>query len=238
MARAPRRGIGKRMNFLLPLSALLLCAVPLRAGIEFEKVELLAPAKPDDTEVTADFKFKITGSEPVKITDIDPTCSCLKAETKDGRTEYKPGEAGVLHAVFGLGSFEGVVGKQIIVATTDPARPEITLTVKADIPLIYKAEPESITWDLNEAPAAKKVKFTVQGEKDIRVTGTQSSREGMKAEVKEIKKGREYEILLTPQTTAEPMLGFIRVETDAPYPRHQKKLLFFNIKRPAPPQPK
>jgi Protein of unknown function (DUF1573) len=221
---------------LLLIPSLLCCAIPARAGIEFEKVELHAPAKPDDKEVTADFKFKITGDKVVKITDINPTCSCLKAETKDGRMEYKPGEEGLLHTVFSLGSFEGVVGKQIIVSSSDPDRPEITLTVKAEIPLIYKAEPESITWELNETAAGKKVKFQIQGEKDIQVTGLQSSREGMKAEVKEIKKGREYEITLTPQSTAEPMLGFIRVETDAPYPRHQKKLLFFNIKRAAPPQ--
>ncbi len=230
--RAGSSDIDTVMKLPLPVFAFLAAlSAAACAGIEFEKTELHLKAKADDAEIAADFKFKITGDKPVKITDINPTCSCLKAETKDGRTEFKPGEEGVLQSVFQLGSFEGVVGKQILVSTDNPAQNELTLMVKVEIPLIYKAEPESLTWELNEEPKAKTIKISIVGEKDIAVTGLVSSREGMAAEVKELKKGREYEISLTPRSTAESMLGFVRAETDAPYPRHKKKLLFFNIKR-------
>jgi Protein of unknown function (DUF1573) len=219
------------------LPALLLTTALAHAGLEFEKTEITVPAKADDTQVSAEFKFKVTGDRPVRITDIDPTCSCLKAETKDGRAEYKPGEEGVLHSVFELGAFEGVVGKQIILHTDQPGQAELSLTVKVEIPLIYKAEPETLTWEKDEAPKPKTIKFTIVDEKEIAVTGIVSSRDGMNAEVKEVKKGREYTVTLTPRTTAEPMLGFVRVETDAPYARHKKRLLFFNIKRAAAPGP-
>lgn len=206
--------------------------LPAWAGLEFEKTELSQTAGREDAKTTASFKFKVTGGKTIKITDIATYCSCLKAETKDGRMEFKDGEEGVIDTAFLLGTFEGEVAKQVVVTTDDPAQPEITLTVKVTIPAVYKVEPESVAWDVGEEAKGKKIKFTILDEKAIAVTGLVSSRENMVAEVKEVKKGREYEITLTPKTTEEPMLGVLRVETDAPYARYQKRLLFFNVKRP------
>lgn len=225
--------------FLHCLMALALTAVA-RAGLSFEQAEQSRTADRAATEVAADFKFKVTGDKPVKITDIATYCSCLKAKTKGDKLEFKPGEEGIVETAFLLGTFEGEVAKQVVVTTDDPAQPEITLTVKVTIPVVYKVEPESVAWDVGEEPKAKKMKFTIVDDKAITVTGLVSSRDNMVAEVKEVTKGREYEISLTPKSTAEPMLGVLRVETDAPYPRFQKRLLFFNVKRPkaaAAPQP-
>ena len=216
----------------LVLLGILLSSLPARAGLEFEKTVISESAGRDETQTKASFKFKVTGGKAVKIMEIETYCSCLKAETKDGRMEFKDGEEGIIETAFLLGTFEGEAAKQVVVTTDDPAQPEITLTVKVTIPAVYKVEPESVAWDVGEEAKAKKIKFTILDEKPIAVTGLVSSRENMNAEVKEVKKGREYEITLTPKTTAEPMLGVLRVETDAPYARYQKKLLFFNVKRP------
>lgn len=228
----------KTVHSILTLCCLILGAIPAGAGLTFEKTEIKHTATHEETEVAADFKFKVTGTKPVKITDIATYCSCLKAKTKDGRMEFKPGDEGVIETAFLLGTFEGEVAKQVQVTTDDPAHPEITLTAKVTIPPIYKVEPESLAWTVGDEPKAKTMKLTVLGDKDIAVTDVVSSRENMAAEVKEITKGRVYEITLTPRTTAEPILGVLRVETDAPYPRYQKRLLFFNVtKRKLTPQP-
>ena len=205
---------------------------PLLAGLEFEKTEIAHTAKHSDTEVSGEFKFKVTGGKTVKITDIATYCSCLKAHAKDGRTEFKDGEEGVIETAFLLGTFEGEVSKQVAVQTDDPAQPEITLAVKVTIPQIYKLEPESLKWEVGEEAKAKTMKFTVVDDHAIAVTGIVSSRDNMLAEVKEIKKGREYSLTLTPKTTAEPMIGVVRVETDAPYDRFKKRLVFFNVTKP------
>ena len=202
-----------------------------RAGLTFEKTEIKHTATHDETETAADFKFKVTGGKPIKILDIQTYCSCLKAKTKDGRMEFKDGEEGIIETAFLLGTFDGEVAKQVVVTTDDPAQREITLTAKVTIPPIFKVEPESLVWTMGDDPKSKTMKFTVLGDKEIAVTGLVSSRDSMVAEVKEIKKGREYEITLTPKTTAEAMLGVLRVETDAPYARYQKRLLFFNVSR-------
>lgn len=223
------------MKPLPALTLFCLCAFPsspLRAGLEFEKTEIAHTAKHSDTEVAAEFKFKVTGGRTVKITDIATYCSCLKAKSKDGRTEFKDGEAGVIETAFLLGTFEGEVSKQVAVQTDDPAQPEIILAVRVRIPPVFKVEPESLKWELGEEAKAKTMKFTVLDEHDIAVTGLVSSRDNMTAEVKEVKKGREYELTLTPKTTAEPMIGVVRVETNAPYDRFKKRLIFFNVTKP------
>jgi len=235
-----------KSSFAFIAAACLSCLPLAHAGLEFEKTEIAHTAKHSDTEVDKEFKFKVTGGKTVRIKDIATYCSCLKARTKDGRMEFKDGEEGVIEAAFLLGTFEGEVAKQVVVATDDPAQPEITLTVKMTIPQIFKVEPESLKWTVGEEPKAKTFKLTVLDEKEIAVTGLVSRRENMAAEFKEVKKGREYEITLTPKNTADPMLGVLRVETNAPYPRYQKRLLFFNVLRPkaeappaapAPPRP-
>lgn len=210
----------------------LLIPLPALAGLEFEQVMLKHTAKHSDTEVAGEFKFKVTGDKAVTIKDIASYCSCLKAKTKDGKLEFKPGEEGVVETAFLLGTFEGEVTKQVDVLTDDPAQPEIQLAVRVNIPQIFKFEPESLKWDVGEEAKGKTMKMTVVDEKEIAITGLVSSRDGMAAEFKEVKKGREYEITMTPKTTAEPMLGVLRVETNAPYPRYQKRLVFFNVLRP------
>ena len=217
------------------LSALL--TLRAAAGLEFEKTEIKHTAGHADTEVAKEFKFKVTGDKTIKITDIATYCSCLKAKTKGDKLEFKPGEEGVVETAFLLGTFEGEVSKQVVVLTDDPAQPEINLSIRMTIPQIFKMEPESLKWDVGEEAKAKTIKMTVLDEKEIAVTGLVSSRENMAAAFKEVKKGREYEITLTPKTTADPMLGVLRIETNAPYSRYQKRLVFFNVTRPKAAEP-
>ncbi len=224
------------LSLLIACGALLSCSVA-RAGLTFEKTLLTFTANHGDTEVKADFKFKVTGGKPITISDIATYCSCLKAKTKDDKLTFKDGEEGVIETAFQLGTFDGNVTKQVVVISDDPDQKEITLGVRVNIPPLFKVEPEHLTWAVGEKAAPKTIKFTVLGDKDIEVTNLVSSRENMVSELKEIKKGREYEIILTPKTTEEPILGILRVETNATFPRYQRRLLFFSVKKPTPAKP-
>lgn len=231
------------MKLLPGLSALLLVlTLHARAGLEFEQTVISHTAKHSDTEVTGEFKFKVTGGKTITIKDVATYCSCLKAAAKGDKMEYKDGETGVIEAKFVLGTFEGEVTKQVDILTDNPAQPEIQVAIKVTIPPIFKMEPESLKWEVGEEAKAKTIKVTVLDEKEIAVTALETSRENMTADFKEVKKGREYLITLTPKTTADPMLGVLRVETNAPYARFQKRLLFFSVTKPkaaaAPPAPK
>ena len=221
------------MKLLPSFSALLLAlTLPAGAGLEFEKPVYEYTSKHNETEFPAEFKFKVTGDKAVTIKDLPTYCHCLKAAPKGDKFVYRPGETGVIEAKFLLGTFEGEQTKQVDVITDDPAQPEIQLAVKVTIPPLYKMEPESLEWAIGEEAKSKTIKVTILDEKEIAITGLETSRENMAATFKEVKKGKEYEITLTPKSTADPMLGVLRVETNAPYARFQKRLLFFGIKKP------
>jgi hypothetical protein len=226
----------KRIRALLCTCLSVAWVLPARGGITFEKAELAHKAGHGEVQVTGEFKFKVTGG-PVKILDVETYCDCLKAQTKDGRMEFKDGEEGVIETAFRLGNFEGEVAKQVVVTTDDPAARATTLTVKVTIPHLFEIEPEHVRWQAGDEPKPKSIKFKIIGDKPVAVTKVVSSRDVVTAEFREVTKGREYEIILTPKSTAEPVFGVLRVETDAPWPRFQKRLLFFNVSRPGAPAP-
>ena len=203
-------------------------------GVTFENPFLTMTASHADSEAKAVFKFRVTGSRPVTFTDIRTYCSCLSAGTAGGKMTWQPGESGTVEAVFELGAFEGEVRKTLGVTTDEPGAGETILTLAVTIPVLYEVEPSMLKWTLHDPAAAKEFTLRVKGDSAVRVTGLVSSRENMIAEAKEIAPGREYRIILTPRTTAEPMLGSLRVETDAPWERYRRKLLFFSVARPGP----
>ena len=83
------------------------------------------------------------------------------------------------------------------------------------------------------------MRIKVLGDDPVAVTAAVSSRETIKAAVREITAGKEYELSVTPAATDTKVLGLVRLETDSKYPRYQKRLVFFNItdKKPAAPAP-
>lgn len=202
-------------------------------GLRFPELRVVRTAGHGDTEVAVSFPFEAVGDRAVKITDIRTYCSCLSVGTKDGRKEFGPGERGSIEAVFELGAFEGEVEKSLGVTTDLGGGAETELKLAVTIPVLYEVEPANVAWVVGDEPVGKTIRLRMRGDQPIRVVNAVSSRENMLVEAKEVEPGREYLLTLTPKTTAEPMLGMLRVETDAPWERYRKKLLFFNVAKPS-----
>ena len=225
------------------LLAGLAVAPQTRAGLEFEKPVQSAEVKISDAEIGTKFAFKVTGDKPVKITDIRTFCSCVKAQTLDGKMVFQPGESGVIDTAFEVGGFEGELKKEVVVTTDDTAHPESRLVLEVKIPRMFELTPAQLIWQVGETPAPKTVRIKVLGDDPVKVTAAVSSRGTMTTGIREVAAGREYEITVTPSATDTKVLGLVRVETDSQYPRYQKRLVFFNITdkkpmlaNPAPPQ--
>ena len=211
-------------------------AAPLaQAGLEFEKPVQSAVVKVADTEIGTKFAFKVTGDKAVKITEIRTFCSCVRAQTVDGKMEFKPGETGVIDTAFEVGGFEGELKKEVVVTTDDPGQPPLHLVLQINIPGVFEITPSQLVWQVGEPAAEKTVRIKVLGDDPVAVTAAVSSRETVKAVVREIAAGKEYELSVTPAATDTKVLGIVRVETNSKYPRYQKRLVFFNItdKKPA-----
>lgn len=224
-----------RFSALISLLTVWGLAPAVQAGLEFEQPVQKASVKIEDAEIGTKFKFRVTGDKPVKIIDIRTFCSCVRAQTLDGKLEYKPGETGTIDAAFEVGGFEGELKKEVVITTDDAAAPESRLVLEVSIPPLFQITPAQLIWKVGEPAEAKVVSVKVLGDKTVNVTAAVSSRDTVTTAVKQITEGKEYEITVKPSVTDAKLLGLVRIETNSPYPRYQKRLIFFNITDKVPP---
>ena len=203
--------------------------LPALADLDFVSTHLTLDADPAQEELPVQFKFQAEGTEPTEITEIQTTCGCLKA--KADKKVYQPGDKGVIDCVFSVGSFEGEHMKSVYVITSDQSKGRIPLKVTVNIPQLFKIEPQVQKWKVGEPAQPKKVSFKVVHKDPVEIVSLSSSRTAFTATFKEIEKGRDYEITLTPSDTSKPMLGALSIMTNCPIKRHKKKLVFFSVTR-------
>lgn len=210
---------------------LALCAVShsALADLDFASTHLSIQADPAQDELPVQFTFQAEGEGSIEITEVQTTCGCLKA--KADKKIYKSGEKGVIDCVFSVGSFEGEHIKSIYVITSSETQARIPLKVTVNVPQLFQIEPQVQKWKVGEELSPKKVTVKVLYKDPIEIVSLSSSREAFTAEYKEIKKGREYEIMLKPSDTSKPMLGALSIVTNCAIERHKKKLVFFSVTR-------
>lgn len=217
----------KVLHILLCSSALLLSSVCAELATDAAIIEL--KPKPEDETVTTDFVFHNKGNKPVKVLKIDSACSCLSASLD--KAVYQPGEKGVGKAEFKLSSFTGRHEKTVHVQTDDPQQSEWVITFMIEIPEIVKIEPKTLQWWIGDAAEAKTSKVTITGADPMKILNITSTREQVEFSWKEITPGKEYEITVKPRSTAEVMLGALKIETDSKIPKYQRQLSFFSVYR-------
>lgn len=203
---------------------------PASAGLVFDATELKETADVTSETHEVRFSFRVEGTEPITIENVTTSCSCISAGAD--KKVYQPGETGEVKAVFKLGAFEGEQLKTLQVHSSDSMARSRQLQVRINIPKVYELTPEMTTWTVGEEPEAKTVTVKVLGDQAIEITEALSSREAVKAELREITKGREYQVVLKPDSTEKPMLGAVKLSTSSSVPRLQSKTLYFNIMRP------
>jgi len=199
------------------------------AGLVFESEVATESAAPAEETHQSIFRFKNEGTSPVTITEVQTTCGCLGASA-DKKT-YLPGESGTVSATIKLGTFEGEVTKSIYLLSDDPEAAKRMLQMKITIPRLMEISPEVTSWTVGEEAKPKVLTINVLSDEPIEVTGVSSTRENFTLELKEIEKGRSYEVLIMPKSTEVPTLGAVKIETTCELARYKSRLAFFNIVR-------
>ena len=218
------------MRRLFPLFLLLLTTAGLRAGLTFDVNPLELHPKAEAEEVEATFTFRNTSDKPIRVLDIESSCSCLEA-TID-KAIYAPGEKGTGKAVFKISSFVGRHEKSLHLHTDDTTEPDKVLKTVIDIPIVIEVEPRMLQWVLDEEPVAKEFTIKMVGPDPINITSVTTTREIMTFETKEITPGREYRIAVKPSTTADIAIGALKITTDSPIHKYSRQMAFYNIVRP------
>jgi hypothetical protein len=116
--------------------------------LTFEKlVYNFGDVNPNSKQICV-FNFKNTGSDVLKIIDVNSSCGCTI--TKLLKNEYAPGESGSLGVGYTVESYLGEPTKPIYVFSNDPTNPKIELNIKAKITAAIDYEPRVLTLSLKQ----------------------------------------------------------------------------------------
>jgi len=101
-------------------------------------------------EKVAEFKFTNTGEGLLEIADVERCCGVV---TKLDKTEYAPGESGVLKAEYRTSQRPGLDRKILYVKSNDKTKPRVALTLKAEVVSKITFEPKRLKLFLGEENA-------------------------------------------------------------------------------------
>ncbi|MBL9185783.1 MAG: DUF1573 domain-containing protein [Verrucomicrobiaceae bacterium] len=216
------------------LGMLFLMLGAARAEMATELPAIEVKPKPADEVVQTTFKFRNKGSKPVKILDLESSCSCLSAEMD--KAEYQPGEEGTGKAEFKVSTFVGRHEKLITALTDDPEQKEWVITFILDIPAVVDIEPKTIQWWVGDEPVEKTTTVKMNADTPMTIKNITATRDNVEFSWKEVTPGREYLVTVKPKSTKDVTLGALKIETDSTIPKYQRQLAFFSIyNKPAEP---
>ncbi len=194
----------------------LLCAwmisVMAVAEIKWEQVEVVIPVHPTQIAAEAVFHFTNTGDDPVSISDVVINCGCLSA--KPTKPSYAPGEEGTLTIGLNLQGRGGQLRKTVMVRTGDGG--EQVLTLVADIPKAYEISSPLVQWNREDSSGGKTIHLHNPNAMPIRLLSITSSHAALPAELKTIRDGFEYEVVVTRRPEVKNARSVIRIATEPP----------------------
>ncbi len=133
---------------------------------DFGKIGLGAEKK------IAEFKFTNTGDDLLKITDVEKCCGVV---TRLDKTEYAPGESGILKAEY-QASRPGLDRKTLYVKSNDKTKPRIALTLKAEVVSKIVITPKRLKLFLGEDNAGcPKIVVSSLDDQPFMITGFKST---------------------------------------------------------------
>jgi hypothetical protein len=87
------------------------------------------------------FKFRNTGTGTLSIRNIHASCGCTVPNLENAKREYQPGEEGSLEVDFHPKGKQGQSQTSVTIQTNDPERPQVVLTIRADVRPIVSVDP-------------------------------------------------------------------------------------------------
>lgn len=202
-------------------------------GLAFDETSKSAAVPQDAQSTTFDFTFTNTGDKPVKIDRYDAGCTCVTVALQGGKLSYKPGEKGVLRAVYDVTAFSGKNSREVKIWLdgAPEAKPSTVLSLQVDIPTPVLMEPKTLIWEAGSAPDSKTTTITVSGDQPIRALRASSGEGKFSTELKTIEEGRKYELVVTPRSTGELGAASIRVNTDSTNKKYEVLMAFAAVRK-------
>jgi len=203
----------------------LLISTTAGAQIVWQRTEDKLSVHPTQISADAIFEFTNTGPDSVSISNIEITCGCLSAGPL--KPSYAPGEKGQLVVTLNLRNRLGLQRKQISVETNDGQR--TVLGIIAEIPQAYNVEPKLLNWKPADDAKQKTVHLSNPNDMPIRLLSISSSHEGLPAELKTIREGFEYEVVVFRQPGTVNARSVVRIGTEPPPGQKESKSIMIYV---------
>lgn len=118
----------------------------------------------DQDALKAEIKFKNSGKSNLVISEVKPSCGCVRPKLRGDKREYGPGEEGVIDIAFEPLNKQGETKIHITVRTNDAAAPVTNIDVKADVkPTVGTESPDGMSLGTFDAGNAKSLTFYIFG---------------------------------------------------------------------------
>lgn len=220
----------------LPLLVTAAVAVVLAAGspaVAADGPNLVVPEKIKDMGTVAqgeilEIQFELVneGDQPLEIKAVRPTCGCTVA---DFDREIAAGKSGFIKAKLDTGDFSGPISKSILIMTSDPQEPTVTVVIKAVVHPFVEVLPRALVRfnAVQHEPMVEKITIVAaENDPNFKVTGVSSSVPYLATEVRPLAKDElvagksaqqfEIELSLKDDAPVGPVNAVLKVETNHP----------------------
>ncbi|MBI5764179.1 MAG: DUF1573 domain-containing protein [Planctomycetes bacterium] len=171
-------------------------------------------------DIQHDFWFHNTGTGPLEIIQVKPSCGCTTSGEYDRIVE--PGKSGKIPLKVATGNFSGPISKSVTVLTNAPgAASTIALQIKGELWQMVQAAPSSALFGntssttARESTLTRKITITNNSESPLTLASPKSSNNAFSAEIKPLEEGKKWEltVALSQELPNGAVTGNIEIET-------------------------
>lgn len=191
-----------------PATIVFLGAFASLHALEWKADTQTVTTSPFQSELTAVFEFTNRSSKPVRIREIETSCSCLRADSD--LKFYPPGASGKITANFAVGDRGGLYERGITVITDEPDSPT-RLLLRVEVPDVATINPRSVTWLLSEPLVEKTVELICATGVEIEFSHAQLTSESFTAKLETVEAGKRYRVHLTPKDANHASSAAVRM---------------------------
>ncbi len=189
----------------------LLTLVPATAQLAFQNQELTLRKKAADEKVDVTFQFKNTTDHVIEIKSVTSSCGCTTPALQ--KKIYEAGESGEIRAIFKFGQRTGRQVKYITIAYAIPEHvPDDRLKLEVIIVAPVLIQPTLVFWKRDSELAPRKISIRLDPDLDLKISKVSNSNDDFRTDLSETNAG-QYELSVTPRTTAERQSTIIKIET-------------------------
>jgi len=192
----------------------------------FTPVSRVIKASAGEKTIEVVFSVENTASVPLRIVKLESGCECLEVSIDQDPIPAR--KTAKITGIFDVEKLRGSSERKIAVLTEQVSLP-LFLTTRIEVEPIYLIEQQMTTWAVGSDPVKKTVTFRVVRDQPVHVLSAESKRPEVTCQLVEVEKGRLYHLELTPSSTANSLLGIVRLQTDCEIESYASPLAYFSI---------